>query len=165
MKVLYLIRHAKSSWDYPELKDIDRPLGSRGLRDAPFMAQLLKEKGIVPDKIVSSPAKRAHSTATFFAQAQGIRPEKILLDPKIYHAYAGDILSIARDWPDDWNNVFLFGHNPTFTSVANYFADEFIDNVPTCGIVEIQLDTNSWKHLKKGEGEVKHFWYPKQFKR
>lgn len=165
MKMLYLIRHAKSSWDYPELKDIDRPLGSRGLRDAPFMAEMLKKEGVHPDKIVSSPAKRAHSTALFFARAQGIDPDDILKDLKVYHAYAADILGIARDWPDDWNTVFLFGHNPTFTSVANYYADEFIDNVPTCGIVGIRLATDRWNGVKKGEGEVTDFWYPKQFKK
>lgn len=165
MKMLYLIRHAKSSWDYPELRDFDRPLGSRGLRDAPFMARMIKKENIVPDKLVSSPAKRAYSTAVFFAQAQGINPEDIVQNVDIYHAYAEDILKIARDWPDDWNTVFLFGHNPTFTSVANYFADEFIDNVPTCGIVAIELETDNWSSLKKRGGRVKAFWYPKQFKR
>ncbi len=165
MKMLYLIRHAKSSWDYPELRDFDRPLASRGLRDAPFMAQMIRDENIVPDKLVSSPAKRAYSTAVFFAQAQGINPEDIVQNANVYHAYSEDILHIARDWPDDWNTVFLFGHNPTFTSVANYFADEFIDNVPTCGVVALELATDNWRSLKKREGIVKAFWYPKQFKR
>lgn len=164
MKMLYLVRHAKSSWDYPDLRDFDRPLASRGLRDAPFMAQMIRDEGIIPDKLVSSPAKRAYSTAIFFAQAQGINPEEIAQNEKIYHAYAEDILRIARDWPDDWNTVFLFGHNPTFTSVANYFAEEFIDNVPTCGVVAIQLEADSWSAARKGAGTVTNFWYPKQFK-
>lgn len=164
MKMLYLIRHAKSSWDYPELMDFDRPLGARGLRDAPFMAQMIRDEGIVPDKLVSSPAKRAISTAIFFAQAQGIPAGEILQNKKIYHAYSEDILRIARDWSDDWNTVFLFGHNPTFTSVANFFAEEYIDNVPTCGIVAIELEADRWGGLKKRAGTVKKFWYPKQFK-
>lgn len=163
MKMLYLIRHAKSSWDFPELKDFDRPLAARGLRDAPFMAGMLKKEGVVPDKLVSSPAKRAFSTAVFFAQAQGLQADDIVRNISIYHAFAEDILSIARDWPDDWNTVFLFGHNPTFTSVANYFAKEYIDNVPTCGIVAIKLDIDQWRALKKHAGIVTDFWYPKQF--
>jgi phosphohistidine phosphatase len=164
MKMLYLIRHAKSSWDYPELKDFDRPLGARGLRDAPFMAKMIRDEGVVPDKLVSSPAKRAHSTAIFFAQAQGIRPEDIEQELAVYHAYSEDILRIARHWPDEWNTVFLFGHNPTFTSVANFFTESYIDNVPTCGIVAIELAASKWSELKKGAGKVKEFWYPKQFK-
>lgn len=161
--MLYLIRHAKSSWDHPGLKDIDRPLEARGYRDAPFMAKMLASEGIKADKLVSSPAKRAYSTAVFFAQAQGIDPESIEQDIKVYHAYAEDVLAVARNWKDSWNTVFLFGHNPTFTSVANYFADQFIDNVPTCGIVGIELEAIQWKDLKKGAGRIKHYWYPKQF--
>lgn len=164
MKMLYLIRHAKSSWDFPELRDIDRPLGPRGLKDAPFMADMLKNRGIVPDKIVSSPAKRAYTTAVFFARAQGMDSEDIVQNMNVYHAYGEDILNIARDWPDVWNTVFLFGHNPTFTTVANYFAREMIDNVPTCGIVAIRLDTDRWAGLQRGEGRVVNFWFPKQFK-
>jgi phosphohistidine phosphatase len=164
MKMLYLIRHAKSSWDYPELHDFDRPLASRGLKDAPFMAQMIRNEGIVPDQLVSSPAKRAYSTAVFFAQAQGIPADAIVQNKKIYHAYAEDILRIARDWPDDWNTVFLFGHNPTFTSVANYFTDEYIDNIPTCGIAAIELEADKWATVSKRAGKVQAFWYPKQFK-
>lgn len=165
MKMLYLIRHAKSSWDHPELRDIDRPLGARGLRDAPFMADMLKQQGAMPDKLVSSPAKRAHATAIFFANGLGIDPQEIVLNKEIYEAFGSDILKIARDWPEEWNTVFLFGHNPTFTTVANYFAEEMIENVPTCGIVAIQLDIAKWKSLDRGSGTIRNFWYPKQFKR
>lgn len=165
MKMLYLIRHAKSSWDYPDLHDFDRPLGARGLKDAPFMAQMIRDEGVVPDQLVSSPAKRAYSTAVFFAQAQGIQADDIVQNKKIYHAYAEDLLRIVKDWPDEWNTVFLFGHNPTFTSVANYFAEDYIDNVPTCGIVGIQLEADKWAEVRKREGKVNQFWYPKQFKK
>lgn len=163
MKMLYLIRHAKSSWDHPELRDIDRPLGARGLRDAPFMAEMLKKEKVMPDKIVSSPARRAHTTSIFFANALGIDPQEIVLNEKVYEAFGSDILRIARDWPDDWNTVFLFGHNPTFTTVANYFTREMIDNVPTCGIVAIRMDTDRWAEVDRGTGKVINFWYPKQF--
>ncbi|MEZ4992727.1 MAG: histidine phosphatase family protein [Saprospiraceae bacterium] len=165
MKMLYLIRHAKSSWDHPELRDIDRPLGSRGLRDAPFMATMIRKEGVKPDKIVSSPARRAHTTAIFFANGLGMDAQEIVLNEDIYEAFGSDILRIANHWPDDWNTVFLFGHNPTFTTVANYFADEMIDNVPTCGIVAISLDADRWKDVERGAGSVLHFWYPKQFNR
>lgn len=164
MKMLYLIRHAKSSWDHPELRDIDRPLGRRGLRDAPFMANLLKEQAVQPDAMVSSPARRAHATAIFFANGLGIDPQTILLDKNIYEAFGSDILRIARDWQDEWDTVFLFGHNPTFTTVANYFAEELIENVPTCGIVAIQLEVDSWTKVDREVGKIVNFWYPKQFK-
>lgn len=163
MKKLYLVRHAKSSWDYPQLSDHDRPLASRGLRDAPFMASMLEEQGVKPDRLVSSTAKRAYSTAVFFANAFGIDSEDILTERRVYHAMSSDVLDVVSAWPDEWNTVLLFGHNPTFTDVANYFTDNYIDNVPTCGIVGIEAEDDSWKSFRRREGRVVDYWYPKQF--
>lgn len=163
MKMLYLVRHAKSSWDHPQLADHDRPLGARGLRDAPFMASMLKNEGVKPDQLVSSTAKRAFSTAVFFANAFGLNSENIRTERRVYHAMTDDILDLVSSWPEEWDTVLLFGHNPTFTSVANHFSDDYIDNVPTCGIVAIQSDDDSWHSLGKGNGRVLDFWYPKLF--
>ncbi|MFB3041695.1 MAG: histidine phosphatase family protein, partial [Candidatus Poribacteria bacterium] len=83
MKTLLILRHAKSSWEHPELTDHDRPLNKRGKRDAPRMGKLLRVQGLVPDLIMSSTAKRARSTAKTVARKSGYK-EKVELTPAFY---------------------------------------------------------------------------------
>lgn len=162
MRTLFLIRHAKSSWDNPGLRDFNRPLNERGLREAPLMAQLLASRGIHPDLLVSSPAKRALTTALFFAEQFGIADEQVLREQDIYEAAPADILQIISQLPDSAGMVCLFGHNPTFTDVANRFSDNFIDNVPTCGIVQIESEAETWKTMYEGNSRVKAHFFPKE---
>ncbi len=163
MKHLYLIRHAKSSWDYPELRDIERPLNKRGRRDAPFMASLLHGKGVRPDLLLSSPATRAYSTAVYFAEALGYPVEQIRVEPLIYHGGEDDILALVRGLDDQLDTVLLFGHNPVLTGLANRFAREFIPNVPTCGIVKVESPADRWADLSEADARVTEFMYPKQY--
>ncbi|GJM34686.1 MAG: phosphohistidine phosphatase SixA [Saprospiraceae bacterium] len=163
MKQLYLVRHAKSSWSNPGLKDIDRPLNSRGERDAPFMGKMLASKGVKPDLIISSPARRAHKTAKFFAKAMGIDKKNIALDERIYDAFPEDIFEIVREINDENQTVLLFGHNPTFTSFVNRFTNKFIDNIPTCGISGIVSKAATWEDFATTNSELKEFYYPKQY--
>ncbi len=162
MRTLYLIRHAKSSWDNPGLRDFNRPLNDRGFREAPIMAQLLADQGVVPDLIVSSPARRALTTAQFFAAQFGIAEGEIVREPDIYEAAPSDILRIISGLPDRAGVVCLFGHNPTFTEVANLFSESFIDNIPTCGIVQIVSDADQWNHVFEGNSKVKARFFPKE---
>lgn len=163
MKTIFLIRHAKSSWDQPLLKDIDRPLNKRGFRDAPFMANMLSHKIKAPDQLISSPAKRAFTTATYFAEAFKIKPADIQREKGIYEAYTQELLYLVQHLDSSLDTVCLFGHNPGFTSLANQFATDFIDNVPTCGIVEIAGDIDDWSEFQKKKVAVKAFYFPKQF--
>ena len=162
MRTLYLIRHAKSSWDNPGLRDFNRPLNERGFREAPLMAQLLSSQGVRPDLLVSSPAKRALTTALFFAEQFGINENDVLREQDIYEAAPGEILRIISNLPDSARVVCLFGHNPTFTEVANLFSENFIDNVPTCGIVQIESDAEHWNTLYEGNSRVKARFFPKE---
>mgnify|MGYP000682784744 CR=1 FL=1 len=162
MRTLYLIRHAKSSWDNPGLRDINRPLNERGLRDAPQMAQLLVKKGLRPDLLVSSPAKRALTTALIFAEVFGIADEAVIRNQDIYEADPRDILLVVSRLPATAHTVLLFGHNPTFTDLANRFSSYAIDNVPTCGIVQIESDAASWDHFDEANSEVKALFVPKE---
>ena len=164
-KVLYLIRHAKSSWQDPSLSDHDRPLNDRGFRDAPFMAKLLAGKGVQADAIVSSTAKRAFTTATYFAEALGLTSEDIHQEIGIYEAYAQELLFIIQRLDSEWDTVCLFGHNPGFTNLANRFATDFIPNIPTCGIAQISGAITEWKDFEKGKVKLMNFYYPKQFQR
>lgn len=162
-RTLYLVRHAKSSWDNPGLRDHDRPLNSRGLNDAPKMANLLVNSGVTPDLLVSSPAKRALTTAMFFADAFKIDAGDIRRDPNIYEAIPMEILRIISDLPETATTVLLFGHNPTFTEVANLFSEEnILENVPTCGVVKITSSADSWKSFYEGNAKVAACYFPKE---
>ena len=163
MKTVYVIRHAKSSWDDPTLTDIKRPLNKRGLRDAPFMAKLLKNKGVTADLIISSPANRALTTATYFANEMSIPVESIDVEHAIYGAYPEDILQMITQIEDDVNIVLIFGHNPTFTSLVNRFTEDYIANVPTCGIVKIDAKIDQWKDFNETTGVQTEFYFPKQY--
>jgi len=163
MRTLFLVRHAKSSWGNPGLRDFDRPLNDRGLNDAPKMAKLLADQGVIPDLLVSSPAKRALTTALFFANTFNKTNDEIQKEPSIYEAAPGDILRIISGLPENAEMVILFGHNPTFTEVANIFTEtDFIENVPTCGIVKISSTANSWREFYEGNAHIAACFFPKE---
>ncbi len=161
MKTLYLVRHAKSSWDYPHLADIDRPLNGRGKKNAPEMGRRLREKGILPNQLISSPAKRAYKTAKEIAKQLGYPEHKIRIDHDIYHAGQSSLLEVVRSQTDEVESLMLFGHNPGFTHFANALANESIANVPTAGIVAIRFD-QGWDGIDYGDGELIFFDYPKR---
>lgn len=164
MKTLYIVRHAKSSWSDPLADDFDRPLNERGKRDAPRMGKRLKEKGILPSLIISSPAKRARSTARRIAKELKYKKDDIKEDRKLYHAEEEVILDVIRKLKDKHNSVMLFGHNPGLTNFVNSLQDkEFdLDNLPTCGIAAFQLKIDSWSEIAWGKGTMVFFDYPKR---
>jgi len=163
MKTIYLTRHAKSSWSDSSLRDFDRPLNKRGKRDAPFMANLLMGKGISPDRLISSPANRALTTAGHFAEAFGISEADIEQRKEIYEAYPEDLHQVVTSIDDKLNTVFLFGHNPGFTSYANRYATEYIPNMPTCSVVCLSSSATSWAKIDPSNTVVKEFHFPKQY--
>ena len=162
MKTLIIVRHAKSSWDYPGLSDFDRPLNTRGERDAPRMGKRLKEKDLSPDMLVSSPARRAIDTCEIIARAIGYPKESIVRDKRIYHADEEQLLSLVRHFDDKVAQVLLFGHNPGLTDFANSLTNAQIDNIPTCGIVACRFQSDQWTDIKWGTGKLWFFDYPKK---
>lgn len=163
MKTLYVIRHAKSSWADPDLIDLERPLNKRGLRDAPFMAKLLNGKGVHIDKLISSPAKRAHETAIHFAKQWKIPADQILLDRQIYEGTPARLLEKVQELNNDWETVFLFGHNPTLTSFINLFAGDYLANLPTCGVAHLEADVDDWRKVDSSNTRLVELHYPRQF--
>jgi phosphohistidine phosphatase len=161
MKNLFLIRHAKSSWADPSLDDHERPLNGRGKRDAPRMAEWLRSQGARPDVLLSSTAQRAQRTARYFAKTYGIDKSAILRRAAIYEAAPDALLRLIHELKDEWDTVFLFGHNPGFTSLANLFPGEHIDNVPTCGIVRLEADVEHWTDFGPTTARQRAFYYPK----
>lgn len=165
MKKLYLIRHAKSSWDNLSLDDFDRPLNSRGEKDAPKMGKRLQDKKIAPDVIVTSPAKRALDTCLIIIKFLGFPKEKISIDKRLYHASEEELLRVIRELKDHPNdeeeNVLLFGHNPGLTNFANQLLNEHIQNIPTTGIVVASLSIKKWQEIDWGCGKLLFFDFPK----
>jgi phosphohistidine phosphatase len=158
-KKLLLVRHGKSDWGNLDLKDFDRPLNKRGKENAPEMAERLLEKGFNFDLIVSSPAKRAKSTAKYFAEAYKV--DQIQFEESIYEANTTALLKVVNDLNDAANTVIMFGHNPGFTDFANELSNADIYNIPTAGMVLIYFPFDSWKMVSKGTGELVFFDYPK----
>jgi phosphohistidine phosphatase len=163
MKTLILVRHAKSSWEDKNATDFERTLNNRGKKDAPFMADILKNKNVKIDLILSSPAIRALSTAIIFAKEFGISEEEIVANKDIYEAGRKDLLKILLETDDSVDHLILFGHNPGLTYLSNYLCNFETDNIPTCGIVCMQLDFDSWKYLGNKTCSLKFFEYPKKY--
>ena len=161
MKTIVFIRHAKSSWKFPELTDFERPLNKRGKRDAPEMALRLSNLNIQPDLIVSSSAVRAKMTAIYFAELLDYPISSIQEKIEIYGASASDVFDILSTLEDKYNTVIIFGHNPTFTTIANHFSNVLIENVPTCGMCGIQFSTKKWSNFTESTPKFLFFDYPK----
>lgn len=162
VKTLYVIRHAKSSWDNPLLTDFDRPLNPRGLRDAPAMGKRLKEQHVMPDLMLTSPAKRALATCLILAEEMDYAQAKIRTDKKLYHADTAQIFRVVQALADQHHCVWMIGHNPGLTDFVNLLADAEIDNIPTTGVVACSIQVSSWSKVQQGKGSVIFFDYPKR---
>jgi phosphohistidine phosphatase len=162
MKTLILIRHAKSSWANADLSDFDRPLNERGLRDTPRMGKRFKEKAITPDKLITSPANRALTTCTLFAEAIGFPKQNIKTEDRLYHADEEEILDVVQHLKEPDDVVILFGHNPGLTDFINHLMDIRIDHVPTCGMVACKLPVKQWKAVAWRSGQLLFFDFPKK---
>jgi phosphohistidine phosphatase len=161
-KSVYLIRHAKSSWADPGLADFDRPLNKRGKRDAPEMGRRLAARRIIPQLIVSSPAKRAKMTAVDIADAVGYRGE-IRFDEKLYLGALTYHLQFIAGVLSQIDSLFLVGHNNTITELAEHLTGKTLTNVPTCGIVGIAYDGESGFSQLAGDGRLLFFDFPKKY--
>lgn len=160
MKKLVIIRHAKSAWDNPSLSDHERPLADRGLRDAPKMAQRLKERDIHPDLLMTSDAKRVLQTAEITAEAFKIRKEAILQTPTFYHASASVIFNSIKEAHQTIGTLFVFGHNPGLNDLVNRLGCD-LDNLSTCGQVGFLFDVTDWKKITPKNARFWFLDYPK----
>ena len=162
MKTLYLVRHAKSSWDYHDLSDFERPLNGRGKASAPFMGKVLKKMGVKPGLIVSSPANRAITTASIIARELDYSSDAIQTRFSIYEAGISELLDVVNETNDEFDSLMLFGHNPGFTFLAERLSNTMIDNMPTCGVAAISFKTEKWSEVEAGSGKLVFFDYPKK---
>ena len=161
MKTLTLVRHAKSSWKDTSLSDRDRPLNKRGKRDAPEMGRRIVAAGIRPSLIVSSPAVRAWTTAKIIADQIGYPREFLQRDSALYLAPVNGILDVIVAQDAGFNNLMLVGHNPGFTDFANYLVPGLTNNIPTAGVVCVELDTDDWSLYDKPDVNLVLYDFPK----
>ena len=162
MKTLTLVRHAKSSWKDSSLADRDRPLNKRGERDAPVMARRIAAAGIRPSLIMSSPAVRAWRTAKAIAGEIGYPIEFLQRENGLYLASLRDIQDVILAQDDKFNSLMLIGHNPGLTSFANFLVPGLTDNVPTAGVVTVNIDQDGWNLDEQPLAELVLFDYPKK---
>lgn len=166
MKLLTLLRHAKSDWSEEGLADFDRPLKDRGRRDAPQMGEYFARLELVPDLIVSSPAKRARQTAELFAVAAGLRRDICWVD-NLYMASSGELISVLRTLPDDAGHVLLIGHNPGLEQLASQLigADAYGMalglRLPTSAAAHIALGVDTWREVQANTGQLQWLVTPK----
>jgi phosphohistidine phosphatase len=158
MKTVYLIRHAKSDWNNPELTDYERPLNKRGLTDLPIMAEKLLGLNFNPQLIVSSPAQRAMNTAELIS-----KEKSILFDSSIYEASLEDLIHLINLLPEKHNEIAIVGHNPSMTYLSNYLTGNTISNMPTCSVIKIEMEIDDWNQIVEGIGTQIYFIFPKMY--
>ncbi|MBX3045319.1 MAG: histidine phosphatase family protein [Candidatus Kapabacteria bacterium] len=163
MKTIIFVRHAKSSWDNQEWTDFDRPLNKRGFHDAPKMADIFSNKIGLKPVIYSSTAKRAITTAEYFADALQIDKNDINMEEAIYHQGMKFINKTIKHLDNNIIAAMFFGHNPDITSLATFFTGNYFENVPTCGIICIDFEVNSWEEVLNHNGNLRFFDYPKKY--
>ena len=158
MKTLYLVRHAKSSWDDAS-EDMERPLTHRGEKDAAFMAKRLAGR-VVPCVMLSSPAVRALRTCLVFAKELEYQEKRILTVDSLYEAGSADLLAAVRSLSDAFQVALLFGHNPGISDFAKFLGGG--GELPTCGVCHFELNVHTWAELGQGDGKLVDFDYPKR---
>ncbi|WP_419933726.1 SixA phosphatase family protein [Candidatus Palauibacter sp.] len=160
MKTLLILRHAKSSWNDPGLRDHDRPLNRRGNRDAPRMGRLIADRDLVPDRIVSSTAVRARTTAAL-AAAEFDHDVEIETTRDLYGAHPDGYIEVAEERGGEAERLMVVGHNPGITALVTRLTGE-VEYMPTAALAVVELDIEDWSELgRAGEGQLVAFWRPK----
>ena len=158
-RILYLLRHAKSSWKDDSVKDFDRPLKGRGREAAEQLGQRLASEKLQDAVLICSPAARARETAQIVLKHSRHRMDQ-RFDERIYEASLRDLLQVVSEIPDDKQTAMMVGHNPGFEELLAFLTGE-ARRMPTCALAKIKLEAASWKDLKAGEGRLATFLTPK----
>ena len=159
MKTLYLLRHAKSSWGDASMSDFERPLNPRGLKAAPFMGGLMRERALRIDTIICSPAVRALATAELVCGEIG-HTQEITLDGRVYEASVEELLRIISEIGDGYDSALLVGHNPGFEDTARYLTNQ-IFSMPTASLAIIDLQIDRWAEIAAGSGVIRELVRPR----
>lgn len=162
-KQLFIVRHGKSSWEYENVDDIDRPLKVKGINDAYAMAKRLGSKNKEPQLILSSPANRALHTSLIFARILDYPLFNLRLNETIYNGDLDEILQLIHEVDDSISTLMIFGHNPLSTDLSNLFLKDKLDKLPTAGITSLNFKAESWRDISKDNVSTELVDYPKKF--
>jgi phosphohistidine phosphatase len=168
MHTLYLLRHAKSSWDDPTLPDLERPLAPRGRRDAKRMAKHLARRGIEPELVLCSPSERTRQTLDVIRPVLGA--SSVTLDEDVYAASSDELLERIRGVPDAVSSVMLIGHNPGLQRLALALASDGADlqrleaKFPTAALATLTIAKDSWSLVAPADAVLAAFVVPKQLR-
>lgn len=162
MKTLYIVRHAKSSWTYEGIADIDRPLKKRGINDAHLMSKHLAKKIDRPDVFISSVANRALHTGVIFCQNFNYPLSNLKIRKELYSFSDGYLVKTVKALDDSFNSAIIFSHDHGINTFVNKFGSKPIAHVTTCGVIGIRFDEKHWKNIKKGSTILVEF--PKNLK-
>ncbi|RIV69336.1 SixA phosphatase family protein [Flagellimonas aequoris] len=162
MKQIILMRHGKSSWDY-DVSDKDRPLQEKGVKDAHLVSNTFKLHAPNLDFAFSSPANRALHTSMIFVRNLGLDFSKFRVEKSLYDFSGDGVQHFVSNLDNNLNAVAIFGHNYAFTSLANAWGDQYIENVPTAGLVHITFGVDDWSRISKGT--TKQMVFPKHLKK
>jgi len=162
MKILTIVRHAKSSWKDSSLSDRKRPLNKRGQRDAPIMGKRISDHGIRPSLIVTSPATRARTTAKIIADELNYPKEFLQREDHLYLASLDEILNVIGAQDIGFNSLMIVGHNPGLTDIVNFLQPGLTINLPTAGVVSVQIDQDHWNLFERPKTELLVHDWPKK---
>jgi len=171
MLTLILLRHAKSSWSNPALSDIDRPLATRGMNDAPLMGKAMAERGIDPELVLCSSARRARDTLDLVLPELRVEP-KVVYEDALYHARPEIMLELLHGIQPGANRVMLVGHNPELHAFAldlvgagpKHFRDRLMTKFPTAALAVINFAAGLWKSVTVNSGTLNLFLAPKDLR-
>jgi len=171
MLTLSLLRHAKSSWKNPGMADRDRPLAMRGIADAPLMGRAMTERGIDPDLVLCSSARRTRDTLALVLPELKVEP-KVVYEDALYHAGAAEMLEMLRGVQPGASRLMLVGHNPEIHALAldlvgsgpQHYRDKLEDKYPTAGLVVVNFTSGGWQGVTVNSGELKLFLTPKDLR-
>ena len=159
MKTLYILRHAKSSWEDSDLADFDRPLNDRGKTAAPFMGEVMVRHAFEPELILSSPAVRAKETAIRAKKAAGLSAE-INYKEEIYEATPQTLLQVARSIDGAFGSAMIVGHNPGMEGFVRFLTGK-LESMPTASLAVIDLNIGDWEQTRAETGTLRMIIRPK----
>jgi phosphohistidine phosphatase len=166
MRTLYVLRHAKSSWDEPGLADYDRPLAPRGIDAAARIAEHMRREGVSPELVLCSPAARAKETLSGLGDALG--DARVELVRALYEASESDLLAVLHGVEADVASVLLIGHNPSMQRLALLLSsggallDDLRNKYPTAGLATLEIPEVEWRHLRMGDATLAAFVKPRE---
>ena len=162
MKTVYIVRHAKSSWKYNGIKDIDRPLKKRGINDSYLISKVLQKKVSSPDVFISSCANRALHTAMIFTYTFNYPLANLKISKSLYSFSDGYLIKTVKALDDSFDSAIIFSHDHGINDFVNKFGNKYLDHIPTCGVIGLRFDISHWKNIKSGETFLTEF--PKHYK-